>query len=199
MALDYYKMVTDKAAEFVDLHSRLDTDKDLAAIKDFTLVDKDDLTAPNVDNITLNGARVFFDRVCATLNSSNMQCEASGEKLEDKDTTLVENFIRDLSAAADERLVTEDIPGLLPVAIQHFAGRGAGISRVYLRMEGDKLCADIRPYDRRYVIYEPGTDAYNWVAAQMPRSKADILRDYGIEVRAPSVVTDIWTDEEEMV
>ena len=89
MAKDYYKLVTEKEAEFGSLFSRMDKDKDLLILKSFSLVDKDSKIAPDVDNITLNDPQTFFNQVQSNLIAANMQTVVEGDKLKDKETTFV--------------------------------------------------------------------------------------------------------------
>ncbi len=200
MTIDYYRLVTDKIGEFSNLVNRMDEDKDLIRLKDFTLVDPDDKNAPDVDNVTLNGPMIFFNRVCNTLIAANMQTEVTGEGLEDKETTLIEDFFRDILLGADERLLWRGIHGLMPFNIQQACGRGRMSTRVTLRMDGEKFIPDVLPNDSRRVVYEHGVEGLKWVAPQYHRSKAQILDQYGIEVNTTTaIVTDFFDDELERI
>ncbi len=193
---DYYRMVIEKQAEFESLFSRMDADKDLFTQKKFTLFDKDDREAPDVENLTLNDAAVFATRVQSTLIGANMQTVVTGDKLKDEDTSFIEAFFRDYMQAVDADLQTKDISSLIAWNIQQMCGRGRSASRVTLRMEGDRFVHGVLPLDGRYLIYDYGINGLKWVAYKTQRTKGQILDEYGIEINgANAIVTDLWTDE----
>lgn len=198
---DYYKKVTDREGEFSQLFSRMDKDRDLCTLKEFSLQDKDDRDEPDVDNITLNDSRLLFNRVCEAINKANMQTVVEGKGLKDKETSLIEGFCTDLTAAVDVRLHEADLPGLNPYNIQQMVGRGRVATRVCLRMDGKKFVADLLPTDTRYFIYANSMDGLEWAAPRYYRSHDDIKTEYGIDLPAKTsaLLTDFWDDEAERV
>ncbi len=198
MALDYYKLISDREGEMSELFSRMDADKDLIILKEYAMSDKDSLEVPDVDNITLNDAQVFWNRVKSTIIAANMQPEVTGKNLNDKDTTLVENFIDDVTYVIDTRLQNIGKSSLLSYNIEQICGRGRIGTRVCLRMNPKTglFVADILPIDTKYLIYEAGIDGLKWAAAKFSRSKAKILDEYGIEITSTSAVVADFFDEE---
>ena len=197
---DFYKMVTDKEGEFQALFARMDTDKELLIQKEFTLFDKDDREAPDVENLTLNDAAVFAARVQANLIGANMQTVVEGEKLKDEETHLFEDFFRDYTLAVDGDLQMKDIPSLMAWNVQQILGRGRVASRVTLTMDGDKFIHGILPLDTRYLIYDYGVKGLKWVAYKTQRTKDQVFDEYAIELnKSNAIITDLWIDEEEIV
>ncbi|KKL20536.1 hypothetical protein LCGC14_2454460, partial [marine sediment metagenome] len=94
MARNIHELITTTEAEFHQLFQRMDVDRDLLVMKPFVLEDGDKRDKPEVDNITLNDAKVFATRVQSNLLRSNMQPEVDGKGLDDKYTTNVEQFFR---------------------------------------------------------------------------------------------------------
>ena len=204
MAIDYLKMVNDRKGLFADLFTRMDKDKDLLIQKDFTLFDKDDREAPDVENLTLNDAAIFYYHVVSVLIRAGLGREVEGEKLKDKDTSVFEDFFRDYSQAGDEDLNRMDIPSLYAWNVNQMCGRGRIATRVILRQEGDTFYPGLLPLDSRYVIYDIGVKGLKWVALQFNRSKEQIVEEYGEEIGGKlhttnAIVTDLWHDEDEIV
>ena len=198
--MDYSKIVSDKEAEFNNLFSRMDKDKDLLILKSFSLVDKDSKTAPEVDNITLNDPQTFFNQVQSNLIAANMQTVVEGDKLKDKETTFVEDFIQDIELAIESRLQARGIPSLRLFNIQQILGRGRVASRICLRMDGDEFVPDVLPLDARYLIYDVGINGLKWAAYKTTRTKAQVEDEYGLEVKQSNpVIIDFWDDEVEVV
>ena len=202
--MDYLKMVTDRKAYFADLFTRNDTDKDLLIQKEFTLFDKDDREAPDIENLTLNDAAIFFYHVVSVLIRAGLTVEVEGEKLKDEETSFLEDFFRDYTQAVDEDLNKRDIPSLAAWNINQMCGRGRVVTRVILRQDGDTFFPGLMPLDSRYVVYDFGIKGLKWVAPEFNRSKEQIIDEYGEEIgkklnATSAIVTDLWLDEWERV
>lgn len=197
---DYMKMVTDKEAEFSSLFSRMDKDKGLAVSKEYRMFDKDDQLAPDVDNVTINDSQVFWKRVTSTLIGANMQTVVEGEKLEDKETTFIEDFIRDMELAVDERLQKREIPSLRAFNVHQMCGRGRVGTRVYLHMKDGNFIPDVLPIDTRYLIYDVGVDGLKWVAPRFNRTKEEIEEEYKVTPPfSTGTLTDRWDSKFERI
>lgn len=201
---DYLKLVKDKGNEFSDLWARMDDDKKLLVLDEYTMQDADGRNEPDVDNITMNDAAVFASKVHNTLIRAEIVPEVEGEKLKDKETTLVENFIRDIGLEADACLSQRDVSSFKDWEIMQACDRGRIARRITLRLDDEdntKLSPDsFTEVDTRYLLYEPGLKGLKWVATKMSRSKEDIEDEYGKEVRQKNaIVTDFWNDEVECV
>ncbi len=201
MADEYYQKVTDTEKEFADLYNRMDEDKKLLIMDEFTWTDKDDHEEPDVDNITMNDAAVFATRVHNTLIKAEMSPEVEGEKLKDEEAAVIEDFIRDVELEADSNVHYQDIPSYKNFEVIQACDRGRIARRVTLREEEGKLAPDsFLAVDSRYLIYEYGVKGLNWVATKMPRSREDIKEEYGYESPAKNnVITDFWDGEQERV
>ncbi len=201
--VDYLKMISDQEGAFADLFTRMDKDKDLLIQKDFTLFDKDDREAPDVENLTLNDAAIFFNHVVAVLNRAGLTTEVEGEKVKDKETDFFEDFFRDYTLAVDKNLNRRGIPSVFAWNVQQMCGRGRAITRIVLRKEGDTFDPGVLPLDSRYVIYDYGRKGLKWIASKFPRNKQQIIDEYGEEIggklnTTSAVVTDLWIDEDEI-
>ncbi|KKK46906.1 hypothetical protein LCGC14_3160570, partial [marine sediment metagenome] len=150
-----HELITTTETEFAQLHKRMDVDRDLLVMKPFTLEDEDKRDKPEVDNITLNDAKVFATRVQSNLIRSNMQPEVDGKGLDDKYTTNVEQFFRDISLAFDDMIYARDMASLISYNIQQICQRGRLASRITLREDNGKLAPDsFLPMDTRYLVYK---------------------------------------------
>jgi len=198
---DEYKLVTDKEKDFADLYGRMDEDKKLLIQYSYVMRDKDDREDPDVDNITMNDAATFANRVHNTIIRAGITPEVEGEGLKDEDTSLIEGFIRAIDLMADSFIQYRDIPSFKDWEILQACDRGRIARRVTLREEDGKLAPDsFLQIDARYLSYEYGINGLLWVANRLPRSKEDIKDEYGVEVtRKNAVVTDFWNSEEEVV
>lgn len=191
-----YQRIVDKQFEFGKLFKRMDLDQKLAILDPYEMKQLDGQKTPDVINVTMNEARVFLDRSTAIMNGANMQRVVKGRKLDDSQTTTIENFYDDFHYSNDEILIHTIYTTLYGFLIQQLLGRGACVGRCLMREEGDKLRPDVTGWDARYFVYENDSTAMIWGAAWNTQSKAQIERDYGIDIRGKhAVVTDRWDDE----
>ena len=200
MADEYLDLVNKKKAEFSDLFNRMDADKKLLTLSSYTMQDKDGRDEPDVDNITMNDAAIYADMVHTTLIRAEVSPEVEGEHLKDKETSLVENFIRDIELEADTAISNNDIPSFKNWEVMQACDRGRIARRITLRLDEEddnKLAKDcFTAIDTRYLLYEPSIYGYKWVASELPRSKEDIKEEYDIDIPGTSaIVTDFWDKE----
>jgi len=178
------------------LNKRRDDDKKLAILDPYTMTNSDGRQTPDVLNVTMNEAKVFFDRCGAIMNGANMQRIVYGRDLNDKDTTLIESFYEDIYYQNDLALANAYYTSLYGFLIEQLLIRGAAAARCLMREQGDRFIPDITPLDTRYFYYETDSTGLIWGAADISRTKAQILREYGITIRAArATVTDFWDDE----
>ena len=200
---DYYQKVTDAEKDFADLFNRMDEDKKLLTLEDFVWKDKDDREEPDVDNITLNDASTFANRVHNNLIKAQINPEVEGNKLKDKDTEVIEAFIKDIEVEADSHAFHQDIPAFKNFEIMQACDRGRIARRVTLREENGKLTPDsFQAIDTRYLVYRYNVDGLDFVASKMPRTADDVAAEYGEEKRPASknvIITDFWDSEMERV
>lgn len=190
-----YQLVVDKRGEMSELFKRMDDDKNLAILDPYQMVDLQKNVTPDVINVTMNEAKVFFDKCCSYMNGANMQRIVYGKDLSDKDTTLIENFYEDIYYANDLILAKAIFCSLYGFLVEQLIGRGHCAARVLLREWKDKFIPEIFPFDTRYFYYETDSTGMIWGAFDTTRSRAQIERDYGIVIRGKSaVVTDFWDD-----
>ncbi len=200
---DLYQQVIDKEKEFADLYSRMDEDKKLLILDDYVMCDKDAREEPDVDNITMNDAGVFADKVHNTLIKADIIPEVEGEKIKDEQSTLVEDFIRDINFEADTMLPVDDASSFKAWEVMQACDRGRVARRITLEIEGDKLAStSFNNVDSRYLSYDTrASGGFRWVATKMSRAKGDIEEQYpeANVKRSQAIVTDIWNDEVEQV
>ncbi len=202
--MDYLKMIEDRKADFAGLYARMDKDRDLLIQKPFTLFDKDDREAPNVENLTLADAATFVARVESVLNAAVMTLTVEGEKLKDEEASLIENFFNDYLLAVDRDLQKRMIASLRTWVTQQICGRGAIASRVTIRAENDKFNSGILPLDVRYLVYDVGLNGLKWVSCEFYRSKSQLIEEYGEEIGGKvqgshATVTDLYINEWERI
>ncbi len=201
MADEYFQKVEDKQKDFADLWNRMDEDKKLLIQDKFVWRDKDDREEPDVDNITMNDAVVFANKVHNTLIKAEINPEVEGSKLKDEETTIIEDFIRDIELEADAYAQYQDIPAYKNFEIMQACDRGRIARRVCLREKDGKLSPDsFTAIDTRYLIYDYNIDGLEWVAPRMARSREDIEAEYDYSPSGKDVViTDYWDSEMERV
>lgn len=196
-------LIEDKEREFAELRIRQDTDKDLYYGKQFKMKNFDKQETPNVVNVTLNDARLWAKRAIGTLGTTVIQTVVEGKDLklmEDKETSLIEGFLKALFLDAGKRLYNRGIPDLNMFQNEQIAIRGRVASRNLLRTEKGEFVPDILPLDTRYFVYELGTDGMEWGNYTTRRSKARLKEEYGIDYRGNTAgVQDFWSDKENVV
>lgn len=200
---DILQKINNKEKEFADLYTRMDEDKKLLILDDYTMRDKDDREEPDVDNITMNDPGNFGDRVHNTLIKADIIPEVEGEGLKDEDTELIEKFIRDMEFEADAILQPQGFPTFRQWEAMQACDRGYVARRITLSIGEDGRLAptSFKNVDTRYLIYDNGINGLRWVATRTPRSKADIEEEYPNAnfLRASAIVTSHWDDEKESV
>jgi len=190
-----YQLIVDKKSEMSKLFRRMDNDRKLAILEPYEMLQLDGQKTPDVINVTMNEAKVFFDRSNAIMNGANMQRIVFGRGLSDKETTTIEGFYDDYYYANDQMLVHTIFTSLYGFLIEQLLGRGSCVARCLMREEGDKFIPDVAGFDSRYFTYENDTTGMMWGAPEVTRTKAQILRDYGIAITGKSaVVSDFWDD-----
>ena len=201
-----HELITTTEAEFAQLHKRMDVDRDLLVMKPFTLEDEDKRDKPEVDNITLNDAKVFATRVQSNLIRSNMQPEVDGKGLDDKYTTNVEQFFRDISLAFDDMIYARDMASLISYNIQQICQRGRLASRITLREKDGKLAPDsFLPMDTRYLVYKFDVlkNKPKWFSYATSRDPEEVRDEYGSDATAAVdtnvLVRDYWDGKKEVV
>lgn len=200
---DYYQLVEQKQKEFADLWGRMDEDKKLLILDDYVMRDKDNREEPDVDNITMNDAGVFADKVHNTLIRAEVIPEVEGNKLKDEDADIIELFIRDIGLEADGIIQKQDYPSFKEWEILQACDRGRVARRITLALGNDGKLAptSFLPIDSHYLIYDVGVDGLRWVATRLPRGKEDIEDEYpnaGVK-RSTAIVTDFWNNELECI
>lgn len=205
-----FKRIEDREKELSDRRSRMDTDADLAKKKEFTLEDDKGNKIPNAKHVTLPKAALFASRANFLLSSSNPQIivegNKNGEKMDDQETTLVEEFLTDIYESADEYLNQKGKIALFNFQSFHANMRGGLAGLIYLQEaeKGDRLLPDIRPWDTRFVASELEPDGKGYSSFLSTRSKADIEKDFGEDAvkrvtKSAAEIRDVWTPEKELV
>ena len=146
----------------------------------------------------MNEAKVFLDRSAAIMNGANMQRIVYGKTLSDKETTTIENFYADIYYANDLMLANVVFISLYGFLIEQILVRGSIAARCLIREDkndSNKIIPDIMPLDVRYFYSETDSQGMIWGAPEVTRTRAQIKRDYGIDIRGTSaLVADFWDD-----
>ena len=191
-----YQLYFDKKSEMGDLFKRMDDDRKLALLDPYEMKQLDGQKTPDVIEVTMNEAKVFADRCAAIMTGANMQQVVFGRNLSDKETTTIENFYHDIYYMNDLILANAIFCSLYGFLIEDILIRGSIAARCLMREDDEKFIPDIMPLDTRYFVYETDTQGLVWGAPSITRSKAQIKRDWGIDIRGKNAeVVDFWDDK----
>ena len=197
------QLIEDKEREFKDLRVRQRKDRDLYHGTPFEMKNFDKRKTPNVVNVTLPDARLWGKRAIGTLGSTVIQTVVEGKDLQlmdDKETSLIEGFLKALFLDAGKRLYNRGIPDLNMFQNEQIAISGRIASRNLLRTEGGEFVPDILPLDTLYFVYELGLDGMEWGNYTTTRSKARLKKEYDIDYRGNFAgIQDFWSDKENVV
>lgn len=200
MIEDYLKLVEDTKPLFSDLWTRYDTDKDLYQLKPYVMKDDKGKAVEDIINVTFNDPRTLVDFIISILNKAEMQIVVEAEKMEDKESTFIEDFFRDMLLAVDDRLFYRGIPSMFAYHAEKICVRGASALRCTLRSRNGEFVPDIIPLDPRWFVYEMGADGIAWGASLTRRTRAMLKREYGKEISTDTaLVTDYWDSERNVV
>jgi hypothetical protein len=191
-----YQLYFDRKSEMRELFKRMDDDRKLALLQPYEMLQLDGQKTPDVINVTMNEAKVFMDRCAAIMNGANMQQIVFGNLLSDKETTVIENFFRDIYYMNDLALANVIFCSLYGFQIEGILERGSIAARCLMREENGKFIPDAMPLDTRYFVYETDTSGLVWGAPGFMQSKAQIKRYYDIDIRGRyAEVVDFWDDK----
>jgi hypothetical protein len=199
------QLVNDKKSDFQARWDRMDATRRRIYLEKYTLLGADgqykNKAIPGVISVTMNSAAVFANTVVSALMAGQWQTVIEG-KVPGNRTHRAEEFIDNVLAEADERLVARGQPPLFQWLCNHVAVRGFIGCRFLWLKDGAAVYPDCLPLDMRYVVYEVNTNGLLWAANLTRRSAADILNEYGVTLRpgaATAEVADYWDGEKEEV
>jgi len=201
---DIYKLIEDKRSEMSDTFARMDKDENLYFLKPYKMMGlppNDSKEVEDVANITLNDPLLFATKAIAIIGGATMQTVIEGRDMDDKQTTIIEQFLEDYLYMVDERLVKREIPGLDGFVNEQICVRGRIAARICNRLgkEGD-LEADVLPIDTRNFGYDTDNNGLIWGAPTFRRSRAAIKREYDKDVEESFVdVVDYWDEKQNIV
>ena len=191
------------------LYDRMDRTKELAYGKEYVLTGFDNKPIEKVINVTTNWPGVFANAIINDLMGAIWQTVIESEgKLSDKQKKIIENFIDDNFAQADEQLIQRGIAELFPWLCNHVCIRSLIGARWVSQFDKDGYKIDCLPVDMRWTPWEFGNDGLNWVANKTFRGPAKIQAEYEKELSAAGAsvsgtedieVTDYWTSEKNEV
>lgn len=202
-----YKAVKAKMEDLDPLFKRMDEDEGLYLLEPFKMkrLDNPDQDESDVSNVTTNDPLLYAKKAIAIVGSYQRSTVVEGQNLTDKQTTKIEQFLKDIFYMADEWLTQRDIPGMDPFINEQACVRGGIPGRVYIR--DDKkggIIPDILPLDRRWFPYEVDENGFVWAAPIFHRSKAQIQKKYGTDLgvnlkNSNNEVIDFFNSEKEIV
>ena len=185
---------------FDGLYRRMDADTKLL-YEDYVLTNGNGEKLPGQISVTMNEAIIYLNTVASWIMDAKWQTTVEG-KISGKTQHLIENFLDDKQAQADERLSRTEFGKELPFLASHICGRGWIGARRLWREDKDGPYLEVIPVDMRYCSYERSGDGYNWVGLRWTRSRDAVKRDYGVELRehiAQTDVVDVWDGEKEEI
>ena len=186
---------------FDGLYKRMDADTRLL-YEDYVLTNGNGDKLPGQISVTMNEAIIYLNTVASWIMDAKWQTTVEG-KISGKQQHLLENFLDDKQAQADECLSKTEFGKELPFLASHICGRGwIGARRLWRTNKDGNPYLEIVPIDMRYCSYERSKDGYNWVGLRWTRSRDAVKQDYGVDLRdniAETDVIDVWDGEKEEV
>lgn len=199
--MDTLTIVKDRAKELDPLYKRMDKTRDLVYLTPFKLQDFKQKDLANVVNVTTNWPAVYANAIISDLMGAIWQTviESDG-KLSDEQKHIIENFIEDNLAQADEQLARKGFAELFTWLCNHVCIRSLIGARWVSQFEGDSYKLDCLPVDMRWCPFEFGASGLDWAAPISFRSKARIKSEYGVDISGSEIkVTDFWDSEKNEV
>ena len=139
--VDAMTLIKEGQEYFSKRNQRMDNDTSLYLLDKYVFRDENGKKLDDMINVTLNEPRVFAEKVMTIIGSAYMQCvvEGRGEKgkLSDKDTTRIEEFLKDLFISVDTRLLRRGFRNLHAFLIEQICLRGTIASRNLLWQNQD--------------------------------------------------------------
>jgi len=198
---DTLEKVKKRVAELQPLYDRMDKTKDLVYLSPYKMRNFDKAEMENVINVTTNWPAIYANAIISDLMGAIWQTVIeSNTKLSDKQKHVIENFIEDNLAQADEQLATRGMADLFTWLCNHVCIRSLIGARWISQFDKGVYKNDCLPVDMRWTPFEFGKDGLSWVAHKTFRSKARILSQYGVDVGEDEIeVTDFWDCEKNEV
>ncbi len=143
--------VKKRVTELQPLYDRMDKTKDLVYLTPYKMLNFDKLEMENVINVTTNWPGVFANAIINDLMGAIWQTVIESEgKLSDKQKRIIENFIDDNLAQADEQLGRRGMADLFTWLCNHVCTRSLIGARWTSRFEGNSYKTDCLPVDMRW-------------------------------------------------
>ncbi len=158
-------------------------------------VNTDPVTGEELSNyaiFTSNAPKVFADKVISWQNLAELLLRVphleAGQHQEETDN-LKERFIIGCLRAADERLKRMLLPSLRGQQAFFTTVRGGyigGRCMLVKDMTTGKTYPDITAFDPMHLHFCVGADGLEWVCNKIKKTRAQIRREYGIDVESPT-------------
>ena len=177
----------------------MDDDLDLFHLVPHKMMNFEGKEMPRVRNITLPAPQSYAKRTIATLNKATRQTVVVSDKLDDKQTATIEQFVDTAFEMADDLLASKSFTKVKPFHNSTAALRGGISSRnlVYTNSKGE-TAIDILPWDMRDVTWETGDDGLEWAACKKKRNTYIASETYNfshLNQKDNVVITDVWNKE----
>jgi len=194
--METLEIIKNRVEELQPLYDRMDKTKDLAYLTPYTLKNFAGTPIEKAISVTTNWPAIFANAIINDLMGATWQTviESDG-KLYDKQKHVIENFIEDNLAQADEQLLQRGQAELFTWLCNHVCIRSLIGARWISQIDKDGYKLDCLPVDMRHTPFEFGNDGTNWVAPKTFRSKTRIKAQYNIDVGEETEVTDFWDSE----
>ena len=175
-----FERIKEVEGEFSQLFARMDVDRDLALLNPYVMKTLDgNSNAEDVANVTLAEPKLFLGKSKARIGAVERQTVIESlSNMSDKQTTDIENFLKDMEYEIDSFLNKRGEEPEFITQTEYACIRGHLATQVVLDVEGDTLIPDVRPIDCRYFIYEYGARELKWASPYYERTKLQIDDEY---------------------
>ncbi len=204
MDLDAKKIIAligDKESELEELRQRMDEDFDLYTLEAFVPTNSDGTEMSGYEAYTSSQPRNFFDKVTDALNRAELSIQIKlpedAKEKERRAASMGELYLFGALNAIDRNLRGRGEPPLRDSL--GFLGdlRGWVSMRALVYTDGDETVFDVMPWDILHETWESGADGLLWAANKRKVAKAQILSEYGKDIKGKdTTLIDFWYKEE---
>lgn len=204
MAKDNLTKIKDREKELDARYTRQKEDRDRYLLKPFTLKDHKNVAVPNALSINLPFARLYADFLIGVLLRVEMQPRVEGDRLSNKEKSMLEGFYINLLTSIDSDLVKRGEPYLKSFSSKETLLSGTIAARTTLRKTQDgRFNPYVLPLYAVDVSYEFGGEDLLWASCKFTKTKALLESEYPDLASKVSgkkaIVREYWGIEEKEV
>jgi hypothetical protein len=188
-------------SELADLYARMDRTRDLVYLTPFQLKTAQGQKLDDAISVTMNDPAVFANAIISDLMRAVKQVVIEGD-ISDKESHLLESFVEDALAQADENLLKRSgVSGLWSWLCSHVCVRSIIGARWITAFKDGEYRIDCLPVDMRYCPFVFGKSGLQWAANISYRDASSIKAEYPEAAVAGTdiEVRDYWDAEKNEV